>query len=117
MFISINSIEYVNYQKVNIYENIFAKTLKNYNLKTVNIYEAIYFLNFFAKSNTYISNISYIHPSWKDKKLWKEIISVRNKDYDLLPYLSINLDILAFHFGYDSIKHSNSPFSSIKNDR
>lgn len=57
-----------------IYTNIFAKIVKNFDLRNTSIEESIYFINFIANNYTEVydgSSSAHVHPSWKRKKLWK----------------------------------------------
>jgi len=71
MYVTINSIHYINYNsKREIFQKIFYKTIKNYDLTIVSAYEALYFLNFIAKNYNQIYYSDYVHSSWKDKRVW-----------------------------------------------
>ncbi len=57
-----------------------------------------------------------IPSSWKNRKVWKEIMKVINKSFGKMSFLSISIEILGFYFGYDTIDNSNNPFDAINND-
>lgn len=70
-YVSIQSIQTKNStREEDIYENIFAKTFKSYDLRNAGVYESLYFLNFISQNcmNIYEEDWSSIivHPSWKD---------------------------------------------------
>ncbi len=76
-------------------------------------------MNFISSNYTELyenSDKVSIHLSWKRKKLWKEIIQLRNNEFEQLNYLSISLDLLALTFDFDSLEFTNNPFESIKNE-
>jgi hypothetical protein len=77
---NINSME-TPYCEGHIFEAIFEKGIKNYNISNVNIYEIIYFLNFLARNSWSIfsDGIAIVHPSWKSRRIWKEIMQTINQ--------------------------------------